>query len=375
MRSILEFGAKPDTDLDHSAIIEKALETCGNLYFPKGTYKISRPIRLKSQCIFGDGPKQTAIRQTSREADAAVICAGGGFCRIEGLTFGFDDGIVDGSETTGQRVGLLTGNDGYLSWGSSVRNARINQCGTGIFSCEEKQAVSFSVTYDTLEISEFSYRGVDFIATNRTGNVFQNIYIFSKKYTVDTLFSLDTEESETTIQQLNLEATHCRYGARLRGVRAGAISGIHAECLFLEKADGAVLYVENSSIAIEGLSVYYTGLYHPESRLIELGDGIYDIGKDWADFKPENIGYLRIGTLHLKGMNDPWVPDRSSWPHRGLQWEEVKDFLMFYRRPNAKGPFRVQVDSYGWYTFEKDTDVYEKFSCRGEIEFLKKIHG
>ena len=358
MRSIMEFGAQPGTDLDHASIIERALRMDDTIYFPQGEYKTSRTIRIKNQSILGDGPLQTQIWLTDRETDAVVISAGG-CCSIQGLTFGFDDGIVTGEETTGQRVGLLTGNDQYLGWGSSVRNVRIRQCGTGIFSCEEKKAVSFSVTYDTLEISEFSYRGVDFIATNRTGNVFSNLYIFSKRFTVDTLFSLDTEESEVSIRQLNVEHTHCKYGVRLRGIRAGAIQSIHAENLFLKKPGGAVIYVENSSLTIEALSIYYIGLYFPRTSLIEVGDGIYDIGKDWAAFKPENMGYLRLGTLHLKGLNDPWFSNPAAWPCRGIHQKEVRPLHFFFRRKEAVGAFRIQVDSYVWYTFQPDQALYE----------------
>lgn len=371
MRSIMEFGAQPNTDLDHSPIIEKAFETCDSLFFPSGVYKISRSIRLKNKNIIGESMHFTEIRLTSRDLDAAVIKAGG-LCQIEKITLGFDEGIVTGEERTGQRVGLLAGCDQYLRWGSSVRNVRINYCGTGIYSAEEREAVSFSVHYDSMEISEFSYRGVDFVARNRTGNVFTNIYMFSKKFVVDTLFSLDTEESEASIHQLNVEHTHCKCGIRLKGLRAGSISSIHVENLFMEDPDRPVLFIENASLHIDALSVYYTGLYHPHAKLIELGDGVYDIGHDWAEYQPENLGYLHIGTLHVKGLNDPWFKNRADWPNRGLKAGGVEDFCFISRRPQAKGACRVQIDQYVWYTFQDDAEIYTDFACRGDIEFLRK---
>jgi len=248
---------------------------------------------------------------------------------------------------------------------------RFFNCGTGICSSDWENSVSSSVTYDTLEIVNFSYRGVDFSARNRTGNVFSNIYIYSQKYMVDTCFSMDTEESETSIHQLNVEHTHCRYGIRLRGVRAAAASSIHAENLFLESPRSAVMLIENSSVIIEALSVYYIGICQRDSRLIELGDAVYDIEHDWATYYPENTGYLKIGTLHVKGLNDPWFKHKNDWPHRGMNWPEGRDFLFFGRRQNARGVFRVQVDQYIWYTFHTDEELYHRLPCRGEIEFIR----
>lgn len=371
MKSILEFGARPGTEQDHSPIIEKALEQCDTLYFPSGVYYISRPILLQKKNLIGESSRATEIRLTSRELDAAVIKAGG-MSQIERLTLGFADGIVTGEEKKGQRVGLLTGCDSPLGWGSCVRNVRINYCGTGIYSDESIHAESFSVHYDTLEISEFSYRGVDFVARNRTGNVYTNIYIYSKKFVVDTLFSLDTEESEASITQLNVEHTHCKCGIRLRGLRAGAVSSIHAENLFMEDPEKPLLFIENSSLAIEALSVFYTGISHPHAKLIELGNAVYDIGHDWAVYRPENLGYLRIGTLHVKGLNDPWFRNYADWPNRGLHVKGIEDFRFFSRSEEAKGPYRVQIDQYVWYTFQGEAEIYEEFACEGPIDFLRK---
>lgn len=372
MHSILEFGVVPDTDKDQSTIIEKALESCDCLYFPKGVYKISRPIHLLNKKIVGEGQKSTIILMTSRDSDVAVIRAGGK-SQIESISLGFDDGILTGNEREGQRVGLSVGcNKRALSWGSSVRNVRIFSCGTGIYSSDMDNSSSASVTYDTLEISNFSYRGVDFTATNRTGNVFTNIYMYSRKYAVDTLFSMDTEESEVSIHQLNVEHAHCKYGIRLRGVRAAAISSLHAENLFLDGPESAVMYLENSSVTIDAMSVYYVGLKRPYCRLFELGDTVYDLGYGWQLHHPENLGYLHIGTLHLKGINSPWMKDPSKWPARGLEALNGKDFLIFHRREDAKGEYRVEIDQYVYYTFNDDVDIYESLPSQGRIDFIKK---
>lgn len=368
--SVLDYGARPDSGMDDSDAFEWALKECGSVFVPKGVYKISRSICLVNQILFGEGVFNSIIEMTDDNPRTAVIRAGRS-CVIENIGFGYQDGIVDGTEAEGERIGLVTGcGKIMLQRGSVVRNVRIFNTGTAIYSAEENKNESFSVTYECLEICDFSYRGIDFKALNRTGNLFSNIYMFSH-FSVDTLFSLETEESEVSIHQLNVEHTVCRYGIRLVGIRALAASTIHIEGITLSDPSGAAVYFENSSGSIESFSLYYSSILHPDSCLFAFGDSVYDIGKEWATYYPENLGYLRIGTLHLKGINDP------NWAiyHRtlnGLLDDSAQGFTFFRRKENAKGDCRIQIDNYVWYTFKKDEDYYTGLASKGNIEFLSK---
>ncbi len=368
--NVLDFGARPGSGQDDSDAFEKAFADGGSLYVPAGEYFISRTIYLKNQNLCGENSMKTILKMTDPSRDAAVIRASRS-CVIRDLQFGFADGIVDGTEKAGERPGLVTGfGHSPLQRGSAVRNVRIESTGTAVYSAEENCNESFSVTYDTLEICHFSYRGFDFKAENRTGNVYSNIYMYSK-YDVDTLFSLDTEESEVSIHQLNVEHTSCRYGIRLVGIRALAASSVHMEGLTIREPGGAFLFVENTSGAIESLSIYYSCIDHPGTCLVEIGDGVYDIKKDWAFYFPENLSYLRIGTLHLKGLNDP-AHHLHGARENGLNDPSARDFLFFGRRNGAKGDFRVAVDNFVWYTFKQDEAVYRAFPVKGIIGFLSK---
>ncbi len=368
--NIIDYGACPNSGLDDTEVFERALSTGKSIYIPAGKYIVSRTLKLINQNLCGENICSTRIESVNKDVSEPVIAAGRS-TKISDISIGFDNGIITGNEKQGERVGLLTGcNDMPLQRGSLIQSVQIKNVGTGIFSDNFHNSESFSVTYDTLEICDFSYRGIDFIADNRTGNVFNNIYITSC-YDVDTLFSLDTEESEVTINQLNVEHTRCRYAIRLVGIRALAASTIHIEGISFNNKDSAFIFIENTTGSIESLSVYYSVINYHNLKLFEIGDSVYDIKQEWAWFYPSNLGCLRIGTLHLKGLNDP-AQHIYSAIEGGLNNRKAFGFKFFARRKISKGKYRVCVDNYIWYSFKDDIEIYEEFPVEGNIEFISK---
>lgn len=367
--NVQAFGARSEPGYDNYPAFAQALQSGRAVYVPAGCYEISRGLRMEDTHLFGDGLNRTRI--ICRDVKESAVCIRAGrSCTIEQLSIEFAPELLTGQEGFGQRVGLLTGNERSLQRGSSIRNVRIMNVGTGICSMGENATESFSVTYDTLEICDFTYRGVDFRALNRTGNVFSNIYMYSR-YEVDTLFSLETEESEVAIHQLNIEHTRCRCGVRLVGVRAFSVSTMHFEGLFLTKPNSAFLHIANSAGSIGALTAYYSTILAERCALIRLGGTVYDIGHDWAPKGLENLDFLRIGTLHLKGLNDPNYAI-AQMRLSGLNEEKSADFRFFLREKDAPGVYRVQLDSYAYYTFKDDGRVYEAIPAEGEIDFIRK---
>lgn len=371
MKSVWDYGARSEKGFDNADAFEAALEAGATVYVPEGEYEISRGLKLINQRLVGEGSMRTRIICTDPSESAAVIRAGRSSV-IEHLSIGFLPELITGKEKRGERVGLLTGIPGrsMLQRGSSVRCVRIDTVGTGIYSAREDESESFSVTYDTLEIANFTFRGVDFCALNRTGNVFSNLYIYSH-YEADTLFCLETEESEVAIHQLNIEHTRCRYGVRLVGVRAFAISTLHFEGLTLTDPDGAMLHIEGSAGSIESMSVYYCSIIKPDCCMVQLGNTHYDICKDWAQIIPGQLDYVRIGVLHLKGLNDP---NEAIYHVRynGLLESQARGFQFFRQTEGAQGVYRVQIDHYAYYTFKEDQAYYESLPSQGEIDFIRK---
>ena len=368
--NICEWGAIPDSGTDCTDIFESALQTGRSVLVPAGTYIVSRPLSLMNQNLVGEGILSTRIISRCPDPWQPVIRAVRS-CRISDIGFGFDEGILTGQEKRGERVGLLTGNDGMpLQRGSALRNVRIEETGTAIYSTGPDSCESFSVTYDALEICDFIYRGFDFCANNRTGNVYSNIYLHSR-YDVDCLFNLETCESETNIIQLNVEHTRCRTAVRLVGIRALHATSIHMEGITLTQPGSSFLFLEGTAGTIENMSVYYSSILAKNCRLVTFGDTLFDIRQDWAWYYPDNLHSLTIGCLHLSGLNDP---ARHIYPaiEDGLHNAGCQGFLFFCKEETGHSPLYLAVENYVWYTFKQDEDVYLAMPSAGDIVFRSK---
>lgn len=368
--NILDYGAKgDDVKDDYAAFASAALEN-KSIYVPAGTYYVSQPIVLQNVNLIGAGTFQTFIYSTDKSLSANVIKAGR-TCVIENVTIGYKNGILTGDELQGERVGLRTGANNYsLQRGSAIRNCRFVNCGTAIYGGPEENETSFSVTYDTLEIQNFSFRGIDFQSNTRTGNVYNNIYIISQNQTVDSLFYLTGEESEATFTQINLEHSKCRNAMTLDGVRGFDINSLHIEGCHLQGDGSALIEINNSSGVIDALSVYYVALDYKNLSIIQVQDNKYDVGNA---FSPDTLGYLKINTFHVKGLHNPHAP---IWGARvdGLNNPDNEGFTFISRPSNAKNDFVVRVENYVYYTFQNDAEKYEEFACDpyGKITFEKK---
>ena len=367
--NILDFGAVAGTDCTDA--FEKSIAAGQTVYVPKGRYLITRPLVLFNQNMIGDGLTASQIEMVGPEEH--VILYAGRSCSIEKLALGYAPELITGHEVQGERVGIATSANTYpLQRGSALRDVRIHHTGTALYSSDDgEQAASFSVTYDTLEIDHFSFRGVDFSCKVRTGNVFSNIYINSPYKNVDCLFYFEGEESETSIHQLNLEHTQCRRAMYISGACGLVASTIHLEGILLRDKDAAFIEINNSNVNIGTLSVYYSGIYQPDLSLFLLGDNNYHAPVGNSNHRFETAGALRIGNLHLKGLNNPHAPIHGAVKD-GLLNEAAANFSFFRRRNGASGEYRVCVDDFIYFTFQKDAAEYENFPSHGSILFAKK---
>lgn len=368
--NILDYGAKGDDTKDDYNAFAKAALANKSIYVPAGTYYVSKPIQLFNCNLIGAGVFQTFIYSTDTSLNTCVVEAGR-TCVIENVTIGFKKGIVNGNELQGERVGLKTGSNGYsLQRGSAIRNCRFTDCGTAIYGDNEENQASFSVTYDTLEIIDFSFRGIDFESNIRTGNVYNNIYIISQHKEVDSLMYLVGEESEATFTQINLEHTKCRNALTLDGVRAFTINSLHIEGCHLNNEGESLININNSSGVIDALSVYYIALDYKNLSIINVMDNSYDVG---SSYSPATLGYLKINNFHVKGLHCPHAP---IWGNRtdGLNNKDNEGFTFISRPLNAKNDYVVRVENYIYYTFLNDMDKYEEFACdsNNRITFEKK---
>ncbi len=371
--NIRDYGADGTTRADCYAAFVQAALTGKSIYVPAGTYYVSGPIQLRNQNLYGDGMFQSFIVSTASDSSVPILYLGRS-CGVEDINLSFDESLITGNETSGERPGIITGDNYNPGWplqrGSQINRVHIANTGTAIYSPMKgvEESTSFSVAYTNLEIQDFSFRGIDFVSKTRTGNVFSNIYMKSK-HTVDSLFNMAGEESETTIIQLNLEHTKVRRAAlSLDGCRALALSTLHIEGIELVEDDSCYIYLENSSGRMDAVSVYYTAVDAADCSLIKIGDAVYDINESWQSSPPATLSKMNIGTLHLKGIHDPNTGLHGTRPQPGLN--NLDNFLFVKRESNALGSYRVKIENYVYYTFQSDAAKYVAFATGGEVDVV-----
>ncbi len=250
--NVIDFGATGNDTSDDTQAFEQAILTGKSIYIPTGTYHISRQLQFHNRNIFGDGIHHSKIVSTNQNKSDAILAVGGNSV-ISNLRIGFHENVEILSATIGEYVGIKLGI--YVNnfpqpfaRGAAIRNIKVEHVGTGIYNENSAELSTFSATFDTLEITGFRFRGIDFRSPVRTGNLYQNIYLSNAGMpgTCDTLFALDGEESETVINQLNLESARCQAGALLRGVRAFSIGSIHIEDVTLVSNYAKYLNIDRS---------------------------------------------------------------------------------------------------------------------------------
>jgi len=355
--------------MDDTEAFKQAIATGKSIFVPAGTYHVKETLEIQNQNFVGSGMFVTTIVSRAANVKAPILKAGRSSV-VADLNLQFDASLITNQEGEGDRVGIYTGAQWSLQRGSTIRNVRIDNVGTAIYCPDGQGAESFSVTYDTLELENFSYRGIDFRSTLRTGNVFSNIYMNSNRPNIDIPFSLTGEESETVIHQLNIEHMKVNTAIQLDGVYALSASTIHIEGVTLRNPNSGYVTVNNSGGSIDSLTVYYSPLEQSRSSIVKLGNSRYESGM--SSYQPEISGYLRIGTLHVKGLNDPNVQLHGS-KVGGLNRADASGFVFFDRPANAVGDFTVQLDNYIWYTFQNDQAVYKQFPVdpNHKISFVK----
>lgn len=377
--SVKDFGAAGNgQDNDTQAFIN-ALASGATVHVPPGIYKITQTISFWNRNIVGLGDAEACVIEAHIPSATAPLLRAGRSAVISNLTLRYEASFITGSETTGQRVLIETYGGQFnfsLQRRSTIKNCLLGRCGTAVYSPASPNAPAFSVTFDTLEVNSFSFRGFDFSATTRTGNVYSNIYLKSGYSNVDCCFYMTGEESECVIDQLNAEHTSCsRAAIYLDGMRAMACNSIHIEGCDITTPGNSYIEVTRSSGSIESLSVYYTRMSQNNTSVLKLGSANYnDLDA------PNTLRYLRVGTFHMKGIARPDAGLYPSYPtnRKGLAGGSTITGFYFVNRPASfTDRMALQIDSYVWNTSSTpnpDSSVYTAFPVdpNNNISFITK---
>lgn len=187
--SVKDFGAVGDNTADDTAAIQAAVTAViaaggGEVFFPKGTYKISAEISITSPVTLrGRSQRATVIRQTNATANGfnfnyPALTEGGG---VEGMTIEAGAGYrtagftATGSTGTGLRMNLV--NDNFFVQDVAIQNfAR----GAALLGCWTSKWVACRILFAQFE---GLYIGKGSIGNIGGGNTFLSVKISNNGFT------------------------------------------------------------------------------------------------------------------------------------------------------------------------------------------------
>ena len=347
--------------------VDSAFDLVGNdVYVPSGTYIIKKPIILMGGSLIGSGMDKTIIVADFDDPNQPILLAGA-TCSIRNIQFRYKDDIITGKENQGQRVGIFTANYWPTEKGADFTNVKICNVGTGIWSPgsvepsvintdgaaagQSHNATCFSATFENVVIQDFSYRGIDFNANARTGNIWRNVYISSGKFACDSAFYFSGEESECTIDLLTVADTRARKPIYLSGARAIDSTCINLKSIKLVDDNTTYIYFDKSSGNIKHLSFNNSTVKSGET-LLQLGNTQF-VGEGF-----ETLNSIHIGTLTLSDIKDMTY---------------ASQFNYFKRKSGCTTRFYVTVDNYYYNAQKLEKEVYKAFPTSDEnIIYTKK---
>lgn len=363
-RSQISYIKRYDYNSQNAALVTAGLQKAfdaGVGYMPAGTYRTNDDLIADNINVRGEGLFQTYIIGDIADASTPVIR----LCRsaqLRDCNIQFATTRITGTETAGQRVGIVTGAEGkyQLQRGGGIYNVRIEHVGTAISDLGNETYCPFSGTYDTIEIENPSYRGLDFRTYQRTGNCYRNIYIsggdgFGTENSAymnnqECGFNLSGQEAEASIDQINVEWGHWATAMRFNGVSAASIGTLHIEQVTLKNNYATLIEWNRSAGRINALGVYYCPINTTGWAVIGVQDAQHYPYSGAAN--PNTASQLSIGVINTVGLND----GLKVLSNKGLT--SRTDFNFVRRELAAVGDFYMWIDATQWNTFQSDTAVY-----------------
>ena len=332
---------------DMGPAIAAALAYSEVIYLAPGTYATRQALTFNGKMVCGGGLGANISRIVGLSAFIAIgtpLISMFNRTIVDVLSLGFD--TITGTEARYQRVAIRTNDGGsnVLMRGASLKNLHFDQVGTAIsdFGLDE-----FSVHYDTFDIRRHSYAGVDISGVNRTGSVWDNIYINGNdNIALAPVSGFNMENGlGTTVRQLNIEHTSYSNGPlRLVGTSGMQITNLHMEGVDCSVANSGYIIQDGGSVDFGTVAITQTRMGQNNTSIFRLlKAGASSIIAPPIEFATRSV--LRIDELSLTGIASP----SAFWPlypaaRRGVA--NCPGFAIFRRDPAyTDSDFSVEVGS------------------------------
>lgn len=381
--NVKQVGCKGDGVQDDTLFLQRSIDLsyCG-CYIPRGTYLVTDTIDFENKTIIGENYTWVTIKGVIEDSSKPILAVGGA-SNLQDITVSYDKSIVRTDLTGKVGIRLYGGFRNLQMQQGSIRNCQVSNCGTGI---TDGGASVFSCVFDTIKINNVGRYGINMYGSARTGNIYSNIYInnhdFIVKGELDSVkilqaFNLIGEESECTIQQLNVEHLTAYQPIYIQNVHSLFASAIHLEGVMCRGTYQPFVYIDKTYGQIENISFYYTRHTNGQS-LIKFGE-VQKGDTDTDFFGGEKV--FVIGNLECKGLNRP---DRETYGYEPaypvtastISTESTTTDFAFIDRESSSNRYKVALKSFNWQTFSyqyNDSNRYKAFpnNRHGSINWLE----
>lgn len=292
IRTVRDYGAKGDGVTDDTVAIKTCIEAESIIYFPAGTYRVTETLTLDNKHMVGENKSSTFLRMDGNE----TLINAGSRTQINDITLGFYN--ADGAGY-GEKIALNCMGSEYALQRTSIYNVNIWICGTAIKSGSQP---FFSVNFDTMEITDFTYAAVHIVTADSTQNAFRNLYISSTK-NPEYMFIVYNRISSIYIENINLEHTAPKNDPFiLNGYLTAYINGLQFEGITLTQNVG-LISLNGKYAVIDRL----TNIFNTLAPNSEYGIMMH-IGKcnEFGDFTTDDMALLNQSSTIIVNSYTQW---------------------------------------------------------------------
>ena len=347
-KTVVYYGAKGDGVTDDYAAFNASIEEQGCIIVPPGTFLITQTLAIKGGSIFGYGTGVSAIKMTA-PSDTTSIIEVSNRGTVQGVALSYTNNITATAQD--QYLAIRLGKDPYPLQRTLIKNVSISHCGSGIANVTN-DASPFSVHFDSIEITDFEYAGINLHDGTMTNNTFTNIYINNQQ----------NEQARPYygfrlagwMSSMRLDSVNVEWGTYITAIAISGCQNLSVGVLHIERVNTVMPYsgcIEFSGVSghIDSISAYYIGMQISGSSIIRLLDanmwGPYKVS---AGTSTDKTNSLTIDTLLVEGLNDVAA--------NGLQ--DAADGYIIQRLQVFKDLYTLNVKNYSWHTYKNDASYY-----------------
>jgi Pectate lyase superfamily protein len=303
--NVKDYGAKGDGETDDTDAIMSALEDGPYLFFPAGTYKVSKSFSIDQNKIHGAGMASTVIMSS---ADAPIFTINGSNNDIRDLTLQYEDWYQD--EHPERNAIVFEGEIGH----SSFENLKILSVYRGFYVLPSSKETNhaFSLNFRNIYVFNYAKNALHFSPSSGglSGSVMENIYTHNglrdDRYDEKVVPYVFENLSELTLIQVNAEWSDITTAFSFNDCRNVVMISPHIEGTDMFQ-DGSYFDVHNSNVKVMGNDLINNAVHSDSSIFKVYGNSTLSVDGVHTMETNQEKGSLSVLTTVSDEQNSAYI--------------------------------------------------------------------